>query len=230
MKLSLTIAHVSQSLAEQAYAQLRDALMEGAFAPGEAIVVQKLAEQLGTSVMPVRDAVMRLAAEHALELESGRSARVPTLGGQRFLELCDVRMLLEGRAAELAASRATDVDLRAIARCHAQLRTSMRELDAERALRANREFHFAVYRAAHHELLAATIEQLWLQCGPYFRAVFANMTSPEGRRRRSARHHDHALAAIRARDPKRASAAIIGDIEESASWYRSAHPERKGTT
>lgn len=213
--------HDVASLADQAYVQLREAMMAGLFEPGEPIVVQALADQFGTSVMPVREAVSRLAAERALEIVSGRSARVPVLQeGTRFIELCEVRKLLEGEAASLAAQRATRADLRDIGRWHQSMQSAMKNHEVDASLRCNRELHFAIYRASHQELLSRTIETLWLQCGPYFRAVFNSITSPDGRRRQSTRHHQDAVDALQRRDAKRAAAAIVHDIEESASWYR----------
>lgn len=223
---SMSVVTASQgvaSLADQAYVQLREAMMSGLFEPGEPIVVQALADQFGTSVMPVREAVARLAAERALEIVSGRSARVPVLQeGKRFIELCEVRKLLEGEAASLAARRATREDLREIERWHQSMQAAMKKHDIDASLRCNRELHFAIYRAAHQELLSQTIEALWLQCGPYFRAVFNSISSPDGRRKQSTRHHQDAIDALRKRDARRAAAAIVQDIEESASWYRKA--------
>lgn len=222
--LTMIVSTMSPSLADQAYIQLREALMAGRYEPGEAIVVQALADEFGTSVMPVREAVGRLGTERALEMVSGRSARVPDLlQGERFIELCEVRMLLEGEAAALAAKRATEEDLREIERCHLKMQAAVRKHDTDEALRCNREFHFAIYRSAHQELLSQTIETLWLQCGPYFRAVFTAITKPEGQRRKSTLHHHDALTALRARKARQAAAAIVADIEESTSWYRQAH-------
>lgn len=217
----LAAAGVPPPLTRQAYDQLRQALMEGLYQPGEPIVLQALANQLGTSVMPVREAVLLLAAERALELTSGRSARVPLLDRQQFTELCDMRMLLEGRAAELAARRGTNEEIDGIEGWHLKFQAAVRGQDTDLALHCNREFHFSIYRAAHQGLLSESIERLWLQCGPYFRAVFRKMTSAEGKR--ALRHHDDALAAIRKRDWRKAGAAIAHDIEESADWYRDAH-------
>ena len=66
------------TLQEQIYDQLKTGLMRGQFSPGDVLVTRKLAEEMGTSVMPVRDALHRLAAERALVLLPNRSVAVPT--------------------------------------------------------------------------------------------------------------------------------------------------------
>jgi DNA-binding GntR family transcriptional regulator len=150
------VEHVT--LCEQAYKQIRDALMEGRFAPGSVIPTQSVARALGTSTMPVRDALTRLVAEKALVLGAGRSARVPVLSGRRFIELCEVRTLLEGHAAELAAHFATPDDVREIAEWNELTRKALGRRDTLETLKCNFELHFSIYRAAHQELLLQNIE------------------------------------------------------------------------
>ncbi len=64
---------------EQVYREVRRALMGGSFEPGQKITVTSLAIALGVSAMPVREALRRLAAERALEMQPNRSVRVPRL-------------------------------------------------------------------------------------------------------------------------------------------------------
>lgn len=209
------------TVAERAYRQIREALMEGRFEPGAVLTIQGLAKALGTSVMPIREAVTRLVAEGALEAASGRSSRVPALTAGRLVELCEVRILLEGRAAELAARHATKHDLQIIEEWHARMQKAVQQRDTDEVLHCNREFHFAIYGAARHQLLFQTIEPLWLRSGPYFRAVFNDMAGPAGKSRKSMVHHSAAIQAVRRHRPAQARLAIAADINESAAWYRS---------
>src|SRR5262245_61459269 len=94
------------------YRALARGLMAGMFKPGEAITLRTLAHRLGTSAMPVREAVSRLIAERALVLLPNRSVIVPRMSRARFIELSETRQMLEGMMTEAACVRATPALLR----------------------------------------------------------------------------------------------------------------------
>jgi GntR family colanic acid and biofilm gene transcriptional regulator len=80
------------NLSAQAYASLREDLIAGSFRPGERLVMQDLAERLGTSVTPVREACLRLVSEQGLEIRSGRFITVPDLDLGSYLEIGVIRL------------------------------------------------------------------------------------------------------------------------------------------
>jgi DNA-binding GntR family transcriptional regulator len=86
----------------KAYRILSHELMIGRYKPGQALSLRPLAARLGTSTMPIREAVSRLIAERALVLLPNRNIIVPRMTRARFIELCRVRQLLEGNVAEIA--------------------------------------------------------------------------------------------------------------------------------
>ena len=89
----------NKTLGQQVYRYLHDRIMSGLLLPGAKLTLRGLAEETGTSVQPVREAVSRLAAEAALELTPNRSIRVPLLERDQIDELWSMRVLLEGEAA-----------------------------------------------------------------------------------------------------------------------------------
>lgn len=91
-----------EPMGDRAYTQLRDALFAGRFEPGGNLPLRTLAENLGTSITPVRDAVSRLIAQGVLELGPRNSAHVPELGSDQLAQLTLVRCELEGLAAQEA--------------------------------------------------------------------------------------------------------------------------------
>ena len=93
------------------YQQLRQALMNGQFNPAQSLTIAGLAETFGTSNMPVREALRRLAAENALEIASNGSARVPVVTAARLDDLCRARIAVEALATELGAPRLTGAAL-----------------------------------------------------------------------------------------------------------------------
>src|SRR6478752_9373376 len=95
------------SLRQQVYDSLREALTTGRFAPGQKVTFRYVAGVLGVSLTPVREALRRLVAEGAFEMNPNRSVRVPLMTRDKVLELRDIRMELEGLATGKAALVAT---------------------------------------------------------------------------------------------------------------------------
>ena len=96
---------MSGNLQEQLYQRLRADLLAGRYLPGQRLKIRDLAAAWGTSPMPVRAALQRLAAEGALEGEAQRSLHVPQMDGERYRHLLQVRLSLEGLAAEAQVSQ-----------------------------------------------------------------------------------------------------------------------------
>ena len=97
---------------DRVYSLLRDRLMRGAFEPGQKLKIAELASALGTSSMPIREALHRLAAERAIESTPNRSVRVPSLSKESLRDLMEARFAIEGLAVARAAANMgrSDVD------------------------------------------------------------------------------------------------------------------------
>src|SRR3979490_191437 len=96
-----------ETVQDRVYSVLRDQLMRGGFEPGQKLKIAELAEALGTSAMPVREALNRLAAERAIESMPNRSVRVPALSRECLQDLMEARFAVEGHAVARAASNMT---------------------------------------------------------------------------------------------------------------------------
>src|ERR1044072_9457936 len=90
------------TLNEEVYQQLKQALMTGRISPGSTMTIRSLAASFGISPMPVREALRRLVAEHVLVLLPNRSVSLPVITRERFREITRIRTSLEGLAAEEA--------------------------------------------------------------------------------------------------------------------------------
>src|SRR5919198_120078 len=90
------------TLNEEVYQQLKQALMSGRISPGSTMTIRSLAKSFGISPMPVREALRRLVAEHVLVLLPNRSVSLPIITRERFREITRIRTSLEGLAAEEA--------------------------------------------------------------------------------------------------------------------------------
>jgi DNA-binding GntR family transcriptional regulator len=208
----------SANLNQQVYSNLREAIMSGKFQPGESLTLRGLAAALGTSIMPARDAVLRLSVERALE-SSGRGVRIPTLDLQRLEDVVRFRLALEGEAAALAAERATPADLALMEQAAARTEKARDVGQIQKFLSANRDFHFTVYRAAHNDLLQSMIETLWLQIGPHLALLVASSRGSD-QSGVDLKAHDWLVAAIKRRDGEAARAAIHADLKDSTDIYR----------
>ncbi|VGO11357.1 Transcriptional regulator, GntR family [plant metagenome] len=210
-----------QTLWDRAYAELRNALLAGRFAPGERILLREIAAELGISLTPVRDAVNHLIAERVLERGSGGQgggATVPLLGAEQFRQLTIIRADIESRAALEAALHATDDDVARLSGCLEGMRTMIeQESGAERRqgyLDLHRQFHFGIYALADLPVIHDIIENLWLRCGPMLTAVLPEYV-PYLKR---ADHHEVALRALANRDGEGVAAAIRRDITEAGTY------------
>lgn len=208
------------------YRQLRHALMTGRFDPGQTLTISALAESFGTSHMPVREALRRLAAENALEVAPNGSARIPAVSRDRLDDLCRARVAVEGLATELAAPNVREQDIRELEAIIAQHEAIGRADSVYAMLGKNQEFHFALYRCSRSGVLIQLIETLWLRFGPYMRMLTRHvepiLQSQAGES--YTRHHHEAMSGLRSGDAAAARAAIVADIRATQELLRSLCP------
>lgn len=203
---------VRETLQSQAYNKLREALMTGLIIPGQNLTLRATAEAMGTSPMPVRDAVRRLEIEHALVARSNRTLSVPEMTYASLMELREVRGVLEGLAAEKAAMLITAEELAEVESCYREMAAAAQAGDPGTYLRANWAFHSAIYRASRSQLLVSLIEPTWMRIGPYVRLMLPDRRSLVA----SLGNHQRAIDALRMRDAASARQAISQDIWDSA--------------
>jgi DNA-binding GntR family transcriptional regulator len=203
------------SLRQSVYEGLRYRLITGKIAPGVAISTRGLAQQLGVSQMPVRDALSRLAAEGAVEIRSKRAIMVPTMSRARFQEVMRCRLLLEPAAAVDALPHIDAARLRAIRAADDATDEALRNGDTNAYMESNFRFHSLIYRATGTDILNRMIEMLWMQFGPFMRVVYgrygtANLID----------QHLAATEAIAKGDAEALRRAIAGDIGDGMNLIR----------
>ncbi|HYE51850.1 MAG TPA: GntR family transcriptional regulator [Azospirillaceae bacterium] len=211
----------SSKLHERAYAELRRALMRGALKPGQVVTIRGLAEALGTSVMPIRDAVRQLLAVGALEALPRRAIRVPALAETRFGELWALRGILEGEACALAAERIGPAEIKVLEKVHAEVLASAERQDFEALLTENHRFFFTVFQASRSELLVSFIETLWILSGPHYNlALTPDLRVVFNFVRRGLKNHEQLIAALAAGDSEMARLVRQKDLLELATFLR----------
>ncbi len=201
-------------LHENVYREIRRNLIAGQFQPGEAVTLRGLAGKLGTSAMPVREALRRLVAERALDLGPNRTARVPIVTSAKYAEICEVRIALEGLAAEKAALLIADGELDRIDGLCAEVTAAAERHDAPTYFAKNQEMHFSVYRAARSPLLLDMIEGIWLRVGPTLNYLFHDIRFAG----RAAATNAPIVDALRSRKGSAAREAVAHDISHAMVW------------
>lgn len=217
-----------QTLSDQVFDTLSEMLLSGALRPQDRLSLRDLAEQLEVSMMPVREAVSRLAASGALDVSPKRAVMVPLMTAAEFADLTMVRMLNEGQAARLAAERATPseiADITALAERFDQVLDQA--YGSAAAVAANKDLHFAVYRSARSPALLEVITMLWLKAGPIINFdIGVNNASAQvedttrARSHHSRAHHKLLCDALRDHDGETAAHAIAEDIRVASELIR----------
>lgn len=216
---------------ERVYQSLRLALLKGQFLPGEQVSIRRLANALGTSPMPVREAVKRLVAEKALEQSSGRLLRVAPYVSDVHEEYIRIRMQVEGFAAEKACTSKDPQLIDKLKHLNGKMRAALDSGKLDAALEANQAFHFEIYKAASYPQLLDIISNLWLRTGPILAILRNDKDVFQKIFNIGHKVHNEVIDAIARRDRASARRAIALDIRAAhyliRRYYKSAdelHP------
>jgi len=202
------------TLWDKAYLSLRSALLAGKFVPGERIILRKVAQDLGISLTPVRDAINRLAAENVLErggVGQGGGASVPLLNANEFAQLMLIRISIEPLAESAAAKIASKAEISEISRLLSQMRDLAETGNLASYLDAHYQFHFGIYKLANQPILLQAIEGAWLRCGPTLNLALPAYKPGQKRHK----HHLAALNALKKGDGIGVANAICADIDSA---------------
>jgi len=208
--------------------QLRRLIGGGEFAPGARLPAERdLARQLGVSRPSLREALIALEIEGLLEVRVGSGIYVRHPGGGTEaaalagasgpFEVIRARRLIEGECAALAARHATRAQLRALRKAHATMQKEARR--NHNPLPADRAFHVRIAEAAGNSALELVVQTLWDQrVGPLYRALETKLEYP-AMAGETLREHAAVLAAILARNPARARAAMRRHMDLTSRRY-----------
>jgi DNA-binding GntR family transcriptional regulator len=200
-------------LRQSVYEALVELIVAGALRPGQHLVESELARQLGVSRQPVREALHRLEAEGWIDLRPSQGAFVHVPTDQEVDQLLDVRELLEGATARLAARAATPEAVAALWATWEEGRAAVDSGDVARAVAANNDFHAAVAEIAGNAVLAQLSEIVGRRVRWHYRQV------APARGHESWAEHAELVAAIEAGDEDQAAALARTHTERTRSAY-----------
>ena len=201
-------------LRDDVHRRLRDAIVDGTFAPGEQLRDLELAEWLGVSRTPVREALLRLAQSGLVVAQPGRSTVVSTLDARDVRDARDVVAAMHEVAAREAIPALVEADLDAMRDANRRFAVAVEAGDAEAAVRADDELHDVLVRIAGNRALATVLEQFTPTLRRAERLRFASLQGRE-----SVRRHDELIRLCAAGDAEGA-AAVAYD-----TWHSLPSPE-----
>jgi DNA-binding GntR family transcriptional regulator len=146
---------------EKVMARLRTMLITGALAPGSRIDQADLVRRFDVSIVPIREALARMASAGLVEIVPHRGVFVVNVSAGELTDLYAVREILEEQAAMIAVDRMSDSDIAALERVASAMARCARKGDLDEFLKQNREFHFTIYRASKRRHMLQVIEQMW---------------------------------------------------------------------
>jgi DNA-binding GntR family transcriptional regulator len=219
---------------DRAVDQLRERILGGEYGPGERLGEVELAEKLGVSRTPVREALRRLSAEGLVDITTNKGARVVEYPPQDLDHIFQIRAHVEGLAARAAATTASAADIDRLDHIATVLKAHSEAGRLEEVYRLNAEYHSTLNGLAGTSVVTATVGQL-IHASVLLRTLHS---FDEAARRRSVNHHLEIVAALRARDgdwaeavmhahllsarasllgPRRSQAPAYGDIPEESA-------------
>ncbi len=200
-------------LRQSVYEALVELVVGGALRPGQHLVESELARQLGVSRQPVREALHRLEAEGWIDLRPSQGAFVHVPTDQEVDQLLDVRELLEGATARLAARAATPEAVAALRATWQEGVAAVESGDVAATVAANNDFHAAVAELAGNAVLAQLSEIVGRRVRWYYRKV------APARGHESWSEHAQLVAAIEAGDEDQAAALALVHTERTRTAY-----------
>lgn len=198
--------------------QLRMAILEGRYKPGEWLRQERLAQELNVSQMPVREALKELSAEGLVEHVPYRGVRVLAFSAEDVEDIYAHRSFLESRAAFYAAQSIRDEELKRLQELLTQMDALTQPESISQYRELNRQFHTVIFLASRRDYLIRALQQMWaafptMLIGNF--ALTARQPLPLRDPTDSLEHHA-ILDALRQHDPEKAAKAMETHILSTA--------------
>lgn len=189
----------TQSKSQRAYEWIHARIADRRFVPGYRLVLGSIAESLGMSVVPVREAIRRLEAEGLVEFERNVGARVAQIDQAEYLHTMQTLGVVEGVATALAVPHLSEADLDRAAAVNARLRALLDDFDPHLFTRINEQFHSVLFEPCPNPHIRDLVHRGWTRMSGLRSSSFAFVPQ---RARESVDEHEHILDLIRRRaDP-----------------------------
>ena len=206
----------NRSIQKRVYQELQNAIISGRIIPGQRLVIDDIARQMGVSPIPVREAIGRLDARGFLTTRHNWGTLVNELSRSKLEEILELRLLLEGQAASKAVTKVTQRSLDKLREAHEAYAAAKQTSDADAHIKYNRNFHMLIYQIAGSPVLLDIIKQLWDRVSPYYHIMVRQLFKPQPTT--GVQHHYEILKAMQKRDVVKTRHWLRLDLEMSARY------------
>ncbi len=199
------------SLTIKVYLQIKEAIMSGHFQPGERLAMRTLAKKMGTSITPVREALLKLVSLGALEMRPASTITVPILNKKKYLENRTIRLAMEGLGAAEAVQKIKKRGLNRLIKIHEEMIKTIVAGNFKGIIAKNYQFHLELCKAAEMPALLEIVEILWLKIGPSIGLLYPSSTTARSLSKQP-NYHQTIIDALVKRDSDAARSAIEEDL------------------
>lgn len=201
---------------ETVFRELEKAIISGQIPPGQKLVTETIARQMGVSRIPVREALGRLEARGFITTRPKWGSVVNELSRENLKEILELRLLLECEAVARAARSIHDATLSRLRHANADFARIRAMDDADQLLQANRDFHLLAYKDSNAPILLELINQLWDRVSPYYNIMFRQSLTSHPKA--GVDFHEQLIQALSNRDEEEAKYWIKADLIRSAEF------------
>jgi len=208
-KLSKVKLNDYKPLREVIFNTLKEAIITGELKPGERLMEVQLAEKMGVSRTPVREAIRKLELEGLVTMIPRKGAHVGEISVKDIMDVLEVRASLDGLATSLAAERITESELKDLKHVLTQFTSYVEKENIQGSIKKDVEFHDIIYRACRNEKLLQIIGNLQEQFHRFRVMFLKDLKSPK----ELIQEHVDIYDAILSKDPERARKAAQQHIK-----------------
>jgi DNA-binding GntR family transcriptional regulator len=200
----------SISKTQQAYEFLKNNILEGSYGPGQRIVIDQVAKELGLSTIPIREAIRQLESDGLIQYKPYSGAIVSGINETEYVEVLTVLSVLEGYATALSSRNFTSRHIEQLNHINKQMEEALQDFDFEQFGRLNRQFHTVIYEECGNTFLLEEIRQSQQRLDRVRRSIFTLLPQ---RTKQSIEEH-HAIIQLFEQD------ASFNEIEETVRNHR----------
>jgi DNA-binding GntR family transcriptional regulator len=205
------VATAAGSKSERAYAAIKARIIDGAYSPGYRLVLAKIAEDLGVSVVPVREAIRRLEAEGLVTFERNVGATVAGIDPTEYLYTMQTLSIIEGAATALSAPLIGEADIARARALNQEMRACLEHFDPLRFTQLNQDFHSVLFEHCPNPHILDLVHRGWNRLAALRSSTFRFVP---GRAQDSVAEHEALLRLLE-------TGASAEEIEKAARLHRS---------
>ncbi|MEN3343900.1 MAG: hypothetical protein V7635_476 [Arthrobacter sp.] len=206
------VATAAGSKSERAYAAIKARIIDGAYSPGYRLVLARIAEDLGVSVVPVREAIRRLEAEGLVTFERNVGATVAGIDPTEYLYTMQTLSIIEGAATALSAPLIGEADIARARALNQEMRACLEHFDPLRFTQLNQDFHSVLFEHCPNPHILDLVHRGWNRLAALRSSTFRFVP---GRAQDSVAEHEALLRLLE-------TGASAEEIEKAARLHRSA--------